>query len=213
MALPVRRDLDHVVYERLLPAVPENVSRLRRGVQAVLARHRLAADRASDIGLVVSEAATNAVLHAYRDGPAGPLYVSATIHGHELIISVCDCGPGIRARADSPGLGVGIALMSKLCDKLRVSSEPPYGTCVHATFEAATITSPDMPSEDSRAQMYREYLRHLRALHGALADDTQAAIAQARQTVAHARRGRLERHGDVGRTSGHHPVQELAGRE
>jgi anti-sigma regulatory factor (Ser/Thr protein kinase) len=204
MALPQRvserRDLDQVVYERLLPAVPENISRLRTEFQAVLARHGLAADRAPDIGLVVSEAATNAVLHAYRAASPGPLYASATIRGHALTISICDCGPGIRERSDSPGLGLGIALMEKLCDELRVRSKPPHGTCVHATFEAATTGSPDLPREGNRAQMYREYLRHLEAVRGALADDTQAAIAQARQTVAHARRGRRERQGDVRRT-------------
>jgi serine/threonine-protein kinase RsbW len=194
---PERGDLDLVLYERLLPAVPESVALIRHELQAALARHRLAADRIHDIGLILSEAATNVVLHAYRHGPPGPLYVSATLRAEALTTSICDCGPGLQARSDSPGLGLGIALMSKLCDRLRVCSEPPDGTCVHAIFEGAgSISSPPPVAESGRAEIYGEYLRRLRAVHAELAEDTQAAIAEARQAAAHARRGRRERQGD-----------------
>lgn len=159
-----------------------------------LAHHRLAAARAHDIGLVVSEAATNAVLHAYGQGPPGPLYVSAVLVGGALTISVCDCGSGMRARTDSPGLGVGVALMTRLCDELDVSSEPAQGTCVHATFESSASASvpgrlPDA-TRGVRGEMLGEYVRLLRATHATLAEDTEAAIAQARQTLAHVRRRR-----------------------
>jgi hypothetical protein len=150
----------------------------------------------SDIALLLSEAATNAVLHAYRDGLPGPLYVSVTLGGQALTTSICDCGAGMRPRSDSPGLGVGMALMTKLCDDLRVCSGSPNGTCVHATFEAVvTPSSSDLTADDSRAELYGEYLRRLHAVHAALAGDTQAAVAEARQTVAHARRTRRERQG------------------
>jgi stage II sporulation protein AB (anti-sigma F factor) len=191
---PERGDLDLVLYERLLPAVPDSVALVRLELEAVLERHGLAADRLSDIGLLLSEAATNAVLHAYHDRPPGPLYVSATLRGRALTTSICDCGPGMRGHVDSPGMGVGIALMTTLCDALRVCSDPPDGTCVHATFEAvAAASSPDPTPRRDRAELYADYMRRRRAVHEALAQDTQAAIAQARQTVAHARRGQRER--------------------
>jgi serine/threonine-protein kinase RsbW/stage II sporulation protein AB (anti-sigma F factor) len=194
---PERGDLDLVLYERLLPAVPDSDPLVRLELQAVLERHRLAADRLFDIALLISEAATNAVLHAYPDGTPGPLYVSATLRGRALTTSICDSGPGMRGHVDSPGMGVGIALMTTLCDQLRVCSDPPDGTCVHATFEAvATASSPNTTTEHSRADLYGEYLRRLRAVHAALAQDTQAAVAQARLAVAHARRGRRERDSD-----------------
>jgi anti-sigma regulatory factor (Ser/Thr protein kinase) len=203
---PERGNLDLVLYERLLPAVPDSVPLIRHELQAVLARDRLAAHRVADIGLLLSEAATNVVLHAYRDGPPGPLYVSATLRGRALTTSICDCGPGMRPRTDSPGMGVGIALMTKLCDQLRVCSEPPDGTCVHATFEpVAAGSSSRGTAAGSRAEMYGEYLRRLEVVHAALADDTQAAIAQARQAVAHARRGRRERGFDRSGVDLRHP--------
>lgn len=183
-----------LIYERLLPAIPQSVGCIRLELLGALARHRLAAARAHDIGLLVSEAATNAVLHAYRQAPPGPLYVSAVLVGDALMISVCDCGSGMRARTDSPGLGVGIALMSRLCDGLDVSSESAQGTCVHATFErsAAAPVPGRLPGEagDPRGQALGEYVRLLRATHAALAEDTEAAIAQARQTLAQVRRRR-----------------------
>lgn len=183
-----------LIYERLLPAIPQSVGRIRLELLDALARHRLAPARAHDIGLLVSEAATNAVVHAYRRAPPGPLYASAVLVGAALTVSVCDCGSGMRARPDSPGLGVGIALMIRLCDKLEVSSEPAQGTCVHASFERSAAASvPGRPPDatgDERGQMLGEYVRLLRATHAALAEDTEAAIAQARQTLAHVRRRR-----------------------
>lgn len=183
-----------LIYERLLPAIPQSVGRIRAELLGALARHRLAPARAQDIRLLVSEAATNAVLHAYRQAPPGPLYVSALLVGDALTISVCDCGSGMRARADSPGLGVGIRLMTRLCDELDVSSEPAQGTCVHATFKSPASGSVPGCSTgatgDQRAEMLGEYVRLLRASHARLADDTDAAIAQARQTLARVRQRR-----------------------
>jgi serine/threonine-protein kinase RsbW/stage II sporulation protein AB (anti-sigma F factor) len=191
-----RGDLDVVLYERLVPAVPQSVSLVRTELRAVLEGHRLAAGRVSDIVVLLSEAATNAVLHAYRDGQPGPLYVSATLCGQALTTSICDSGPGMEPRSDSPGLGVGMALMTKLCDQLRVCSEPRKGTCVHATFDAVvTPASSDLTAQRSRAEIYGEYLRRLHAVQAGLADDTHAAVAQARHAVAHARCGRRERQG------------------
>jgi anti-sigma regulatory factor (Ser/Thr protein kinase) len=190
-----------LIYERLLPAIPESVGRVRRELLVALARHQLAPARASDIGLLVSEAATNAVLHAYRQAPPGPLYVSAILVGDGLTISVCDCGSGLQARTDSPGLGVGIALMTRLSDELDVSSEPAQGTCVHATFESPAPASWRQPDTagDQRGQMLGEYVRLLHATHAQLAEDTDAAIAQARQTLAHVRQRRAARRGTVAR--------------
>ena len=65
-----------LIYERILPAVPATVARIRR-VDDVLACLDVATGRRDDIALVVTEAATNAVLHGYVDVDAGPLYAAA----------------------------------------------------------------------------------------------------------------------------------------
>ena len=60
-----------LIYERVLPALAGSVTRIRSELMQTLARHDLAADRRTDIALVLSEATTNAVRHAYRDATRG----------------------------------------------------------------------------------------------------------------------------------------------
>ena len=81
-----------MIYERVLPALAGSVTRIRSELMQTLALHELAADRRADIALVVSEATTNAVLHAYGDTTPGPLYVAATLGGESLTVWICDFG-------------------------------------------------------------------------------------------------------------------------
>jgi CHAD domain-containing protein len=71
------------------------------------------ADDVADVSLAVSEAATNAVVHAYRES-AGHLHVRAHVDGAELIVVVADTGSGMAPRNDSPGLGLGMPLMASV---------------------------------------------------------------------------------------------------
>src|SRR3954451_24878165 len=86
-----------------LPAEPQSVSRARRAVLAAL--RGIAVDRDA-IGVVVSEAVTNAVVHAYRDRDRpGQVHVSAVLHDEGVEIAVADDGLGLRPRPESPGGG------------------------------------------------------------------------------------------------------------
>src|ERR1044071_7534557 len=65
--------------------------------------------RLGDVRLAVSEAATNAVLHAYRDRDPGQIRVDARVlDDGRLRIVVEDDGFGPLPRPDSPGLGLGL---------------------------------------------------------------------------------------------------------
>jgi anti-sigma regulatory factor (Ser/Thr protein kinase) len=113
-----------------LPAEPQSVSRARRAVLDAL--KGIAVDRDA-IGVVVSEAVTNAVLHAYRDRERpGRVHVSAQLHGEGVEIAVADDGLGMRPRPDSPGVGLGMPLIADLADSVVISSGP--GTTVSAHF-------------------------------------------------------------------------------
>jgi serine/threonine-protein kinase RsbW len=69
------------------------------------------------VRLAVSEAATNVVVHAYRDAPkAGEIELAASLAGGELWVIVADSGSGLRARRDSPGLGLGLGLIAGVAD-------------------------------------------------------------------------------------------------
>ena len=114
-----------------LPAEPQSVSRARRAVLDALTG--IAVDRDA-IGVVVSEAVTNAVLHAYRDRERpGEVHVSAQLHDEGLEVAVADDGIGLRPRPDSPGVGLGMALIADLADRVVISSEG-QGTRIAAHF-------------------------------------------------------------------------------
>jgi serine/threonine-protein kinase RsbW len=107
------------------PARPGSVGVLRRELVAY-ARGIGAGEQACQaVALAVSEALTNAVVHAYADREPGELIVEAwqDSDGH-LVVVVCDEGPGIQPRIDSPGLGLGLSLMVQMAAEVRVTDRP-----------------------------------------------------------------------------------------
>jgi anti-sigma regulatory factor (Ser/Thr protein kinase) len=114
-----------------LPAEPRSVTRARQAVLNAL--RGIAVDRDA-VGLVVSEAVTNAVVHAYRDRPrAGTVHVSAALDDDGVQLAVDDDGLGMSPRTDSPGVGLGLPLISDLADGVEVSNREP-GTHLAARF-------------------------------------------------------------------------------
>jgi len=121
-----------VSFEATFPATPSGVGAMRRDVAAFAGRAGMDADDVADVSLAVSEAATNAVVHAYR-ASAGHLRVRAHVDGAELIVVVCDTGSGMAPRDDSPGLGLGMPLMASVTTRFNVVSGGA-GTEVHMAF-------------------------------------------------------------------------------
>ena len=114
-----------------LPAEPRSASRARRAVMDALTG--IAVDRDA-VSVVVSEAVTNAVVHAYRDREVpGRVHVSASLADEGVNVAVDDDGLGMRPRGASPGVGLGLPLMGDLADHFEVSSRGP-GTRVAAFF-------------------------------------------------------------------------------
>ena len=110
LGVPVRRTVDELRLE--LPAVASSVALARRAVRAYAAG--LGCRELDDVELATSEAATNAVLHAYLDGPPGTLLVTGRPDGDTFLVAIEDEGRGLLPRPDSPGLGMGISMMSAL---------------------------------------------------------------------------------------------------
>src|SRR4051794_16676670 len=85
--------------------------------------------------LAVSEAVTNAVLHAYVGAPRpGAVSVDATFEGGSLLVEVSDDGSGMMPRLDSPGLGVGLPLIADTVDTLDIGDSPHGGTLLRMSF-------------------------------------------------------------------------------
>lgn len=116
-------------------AVPESVHRLRTAVCEFAHGAGVADPPLGDLRLAVSEAVTNAVIHAYRDEPApGAIDVAAERHRHELRVVVGDSGGGFAPRDDSPGAGFGLRIIGEMTDDLQIRGRRPRGTEVHMSF-------------------------------------------------------------------------------
>jgi anti-sigma regulatory factor (Ser/Thr protein kinase) len=186
---------ERLVYERALPAAPDSVVMVRRELDTALSRAQVEATRRYDIALVMTEAAGNAVLHAYPPLPPGLLFVDAAVTGRNLLLRVCDCGRGIQPRADRPGLGLGLSMMAQLADGLEISrNRAVSGTRVSAMFRDVTPAGgPQGPHRVARRNELEEYVAALRAADGT-GDDAEALLAVARQALDRADRLRAERH-------------------
>jgi serine/threonine-protein kinase RsbW/stage II sporulation protein AB (anti-sigma F factor) len=117
---------------RTFPGTPLGVRMLRGEIARLATDCGMDAEGIADVGLAVTEAATNAVIHAYADSE-GELSVTADVHDGELAIVVGDTGPGLVQRSGSPGLGVGLSLIAALSERLRVVSGAG-GTAIHMAF-------------------------------------------------------------------------------
>jgi stage II sporulation protein AB (anti-sigma F factor) len=126
--------MDPYVLARRFPARPDQVAPARREVIAYAREH--GAVDPDGIALAVSEAVTNAVVHAYIDSPRpGDVEVVAKRHPDDGIeIHVCDDGRGLMPRRDSPGLGVGLPLVAKLAQRFRIETRPGGGTAISMCF-------------------------------------------------------------------------------
>src|SRR3954447_20684963 len=99
-------------------AVPQSVAGLRHALVDYAQAGGVSAHVLRDVGLAVSEAVTNAVLHAYPAGRGGLVTVRADVSHTRLAISISDSGRGMRPRVDSPGAGLGISIMTRVADRI-----------------------------------------------------------------------------------------------
>ena len=110
---------------------------MRRAVLDFAAECGASVRRCEDIALGVSEALTNAVLHAYVGYPRpGEMAVRAWLGEGSLEVVVSDAGSGMRMRADSPGLGLGLAVIARVSDRLLIEDAMP-GVRVRMSFAIA----------------------------------------------------------------------------
>ncbi|MCW2967961.1 MAG: ATP-binding protein [Solirubrobacteraceae bacterium] len=132
------RNTIHSRYAQAFPARAEAAATIRHDL-ADIARACGLSDRAvADVELVVSEAVSNVVLHAYPDG-GGEVRVEAYWQRDELLIIVSDDGHGMKPRTDSPGCGLGLGLIAALCSRTEILSEG-LGTEIHMVFACPAFT-------------------------------------------------------------------------
>ena len=125
---------EDAIREQVWPARPESVTEARRA--ATLWASEIGADeeRQCDIALAVSEACTNAVIHAYDEREPGRFRVCVERADGTVRVVVTDWGRGMRPRFDSPGLGLGLPVITRVASSLevRVREGEPGTTLVMA---------------------------------------------------------------------------------
>jgi anti-sigma regulatory factor (Ser/Thr protein kinase) len=110
------------LYETVFPAVPESVGAARRFTRAALNRHSVDAELIQTATLLVSELATNAIIHA-----ASTIQLRVGI-GNEIRIEVCDSGddePIVAGGGPDDESGRGLAIVATLADTWDWSPKDP----------------------------------------------------------------------------------------
>jgi serine/threonine-protein kinase RsbW len=110
-----------------IPAKAEYVMLVRLALSGLARFRPLSDETLGDLKLAVTEACSNSVRHAYRDGSGGSVEVVYEVHPDRLVIEVCDDGEGY-AVADGPSApepmldegGLGIAIIRELADELEL---------------------------------------------------------------------------------------------
>ena len=123
-----------------MEALPENEGFARIAVAAFFASQNPTLEEIADVKTAVSEAVTNAVIHAYEE-KGGVIEIRCSLEEALLHMEIEDFGKGIpnveqameplfTTRPDLDRSGMGFAFMEAFMDSLEVSSEPGKGTCV-----------------------------------------------------------------------------------
>jgi serine/threonine-protein kinase RsbW/stage II sporulation protein AB (anti-sigma F factor) len=118
--------------ELRLDATAQGLAMVRRRIAAFAHRHGLADPQ--DVALAVTEAATNAVIHAYRGDDAGAMRVVACAKPTGLVVVVRDYGCGMSPNPTSPGAGLGLSVIGALAAEMNVERPDDGGTRIRIRF-------------------------------------------------------------------------------
>ena len=124
-----------------LDAIPQNEGFARVAVAAFITPLNPTLEEITDVKTAVSEAVTNAVIHAYEQ-KGGKIEICCELENDLLHIRIRDWGTGIAdvakameplytSRPDLERSGMGFSFMEAFMDGLEVESAPGAGTCIY----------------------------------------------------------------------------------
>ena len=123
-------------------SLPENVLIARMLASSIGAQLDLPMNDLEELKVAVSEAVSNAIIHAYRNSPNCTVTIDIDILDDIISIRVSDTGCGIEDipqamqasfSTDPERMGLGFVFMKSFMDSLDVTSEPGKGTTVLMT--------------------------------------------------------------------------------
>lgn len=125
-------------------SIAENEAFARMVISAFLVQANPTLSIVSEVRTAISEAVTNAIVHAYNGRADGRIVLRATLSERQLELEVEDFGCGIAdveqamqpfftTQPDKERTGMGFSLMLSFMDGVKVYSTPGSGTTVHMT--------------------------------------------------------------------------------
>jgi anti-sigma regulatory factor (Ser/Thr protein kinase) len=127
--------------ERAYPAHPTSVRLARDAIAELAAAGGVTGERLDAIRLAVSEAASNAVIHAYPDAD-GNFRLRAAVTDRLLTVYISDDGCGPHLPSKHPGLGVGLAVIAASTDLFTITQRKPGGTDVGMRWKIKPTNAP-----------------------------------------------------------------------
>jgi serine/threonine-protein kinase RsbW len=117
------------------PSEPASVTSLRHRAAEFATDQGAGEQLVADINLAVSEAVTNAVKYAHEAPGSGSVALAAEARDGWLEFQITDRGESF-GKGSTDGLGLGLAIIARLCDDLRIVQEGA-GTTVFMRFALA----------------------------------------------------------------------------
>ena len=126
-------------FEMSLPALSASARRARVAVADTVAALGIDERRVDDVRLCVSEAVTNAVVHAYG-AESGTVDVTVVARDPGVVVVVRDFGSGLMGPHRHGEGGFGLSIIDAVSDQCALSSVSGVGTEVSMAF-GTTLTS------------------------------------------------------------------------
>ena len=116
-----------------IPARAEYITLGRLALTGLSRLQELSDETVADLKLALTEACSNSVRHAYRDGREGIVEIVYDLQPDRLVIEVSDDGPGfdyVESEGEDRGLsegGLGLAIIRSLSDEFELGGRQPEG--------------------------------------------------------------------------------------
>ncbi|TML03281.1 MAG: ATP-binding protein [Actinobacteria bacterium] len=118
-----------------IPAKAEYITLGRLALTAIARVRPLSQETLSDLKLALTEACTNSVRHAYREGRAGTVEIVYQIEPDRLVVEVADDGRGFvpaelagGGNGDLSEGGLGIAIIRAVADEVEIGERESGGS-------------------------------------------------------------------------------------
>jgi serine/threonine-protein kinase RsbW len=118
-----------------IPARAEYITLGRLALTAIARVRPLSEETLSDLKLALTEACTNSVRHAYREGRTGVVEIVYQLEHDRLVVEVTDDGRGFRlteiesaGNGDFSEGGLGIAIIRAVTDEVEIGERASGGS-------------------------------------------------------------------------------------